>query len=237
MCGRAAVVAGAGPSHAPRVEDEHDATEGCCFDEWAVNSAARARRNGFGAPITERFLRALDRQGLTGRTMLDVGCGSGDLALGALAHGAERATGVDLSPGGIEEARRLADERGLGDRAAFAVGDGAQVPLEGHDVVTLNRVLCCYPRTEQLLDNTLGAAGTMFAYTAPVDRGLLGRFNRINVAISNRWFRLRRAKFRGFQAFVHDLDAVDRRVADAGFRPVHRSRERVIWQLAVFTRG
>jgi SAM-dependent methyltransferase len=217
--------------------DERERDERCCFDEWAVNSAARARRSGFGAPITERFLRALQREDLTGRTVLDVGCGSGDLALGTLAHGAERATGVDLSPGGIEEARRLADERGLSDRAAFAIGDGAEVPLERHDVVTLNRVLCCYPRTDRLLDNTLEAAQGIFAYTAPVDRGVLGVLNRVSLAISNRWFRLRRAKFGGFQAFVHDLDAIDRRVLDAGFRPVHRSRERVVWQLAVFRRG
>jgi SAM-dependent methyltransferase len=219
------------------MDGEDERSEGCCFDEWAVDSAARARREGFGAPITERFLEALDRQDLTGRTLLDVGCGSGDLALAALAHGADRATGVDLSSGGIEEARRLAEERGLSERAAFAVGDGAEVPLDRHDVVTLNRVLCCYPRTDRLLDNTLGAAGSLFAYTAPVDRGALGVANRIWVAISNRWFRLRRSKFRGFQAFVHDLEAVDRRVTQAGFRPVHRSRERWIWQLAVFSRA
>ena len=90
---------------------------------------------------------------------------------------------------------------------------------------------------DRLLANTLGAAGELFAYTAPVDRGVVGRFNRISVAISNRWFRLRREKFRGFQAFVHDLDAVDRIIASAGFQPVHRSRQRFAWQLAVFARG
>lgn len=217
--------------------DQPEPAEGCCFDEWAVQSAARARRRGVGAPITDRFLQALDRHGLQGRTVLDVGCGSGDLALGTLTRGASRATGVDLSPGGIEQARTLAEERGLADRAAFTVGDGAEVPLPRHDVVTLNRVLCCYPRVDRLLENTLGAAGDLFAYTAPVDRGPVGTFNRISVTISNRWFRLRRRKFRGFQAFVHDLDAVDRAIASAGFRPVHRSRERLAWQLAVFTRG
>jgi SAM-dependent methyltransferase len=210
---------------------------GCCFDEWAVNNAARARKRGFGAPITARMLRALGQQGLEGKTVLDVGCGVGDLALGAVGTGAARASGIDLSPGGIEQARVLAAERGLSARTAFSVGDGALVPLERHDVVALNRVLCCYPSVDRLLANSLGAAGSIYAYTAPVDSGPLGRFNRISVAISNAWFRLRAKKFRGFQAFVHDLDAVDRAIASAGFRRVHESRERVVWRLAVFTRG
>jgi magnesium-protoporphyrin O-methyltransferase len=217
--------------------DAHDDPQGCCFDEWAANNAARARKRGFGAPITGRMLRALQRQGLEGRTLLDVGCGVGDLALGAVGRGAARVRGVDLSRGGIEQARMLASDRGLADRASFAIGDGAVMSLDVHDVVALNRVLCCYPSVDRLLRNSLGAAGAIYAYTAPVSGGLLGRINRISVAISNRWFRLRAKKFRGFQAFVHDLDAVDRTIAQAGFRQVHRSRERVAWRLAVFVRA
>ena len=34
-----------------------------------------------------------------------------------------------------------------------------------------------------------------------------------------------------------DLDAVDRTIASHGFRPVHRSRERGMWQLAVFLKA
>jgi SAM-dependent methyltransferase len=217
--------------------EPRDAPDGCCFDEWAANNAARARKRGVGAPITARMLRALERRGLAGRTVLDVGCGTGDLALGALASGAERATGIDLGPGAIEQARALAVDRGLSTRTAFSVGDGAIVPLERHDVVVLNRVLCCYPSVDRLLVNSLGAAGSVYAYTAPVDTGPVGRFNRIWVGIWNVWFRLRSKKFRGFQAVVHDLDAVDRTIASAGFRPAHESRERVVWRLAVFTRG
>lgn len=208
----------------------------CCFDEWAARNAERARKKGFVAPLTARILGALQRQGLAGKTVLDVGCGVGDLALGTLARGAEHATGIDLGGGAIAQARSLAADRGLEDRVDFSVGDGAVAPLARHDVVAMNRVLCCYPRVDQLLANTLGAAGTVYAYTAPAHRGLLGRLNRVWVAISNRWFRLRKAKFGGFQAFVHDLEAVDRTIASHGFRSVHRSRERGIWQLAVFLR-
>lgn len=211
--------------------------EECCFDQWATDNAARVRKRGVRAAITTRVLRALEREGLRGRTVLDVGCGVGDLAIGAIERGAERATGIDLGAGVIEQARALAAERGHTGRTTFSVGDGAVAPLARHDVVTLNRVLCCYPSVDVLLSNTLGAAGSVYAYTAPIDSGGLGRLNRVKVAIGNRWFRFRRAKFRGFQAFVHDLESVDRTIAEAGFRAVHRSRERVVWQLAVFTRA
>lgn len=222
-------------SHTSIVE-EPARPEPCCFDEWAVHSASRARRRGVGAPITGRMLEALAREGLDSRTMLDVGCGTGDLALGSLARGAEHATGIDLAGGAIAQARSLAAERGLTDRTSFTAGDGAVAPLAPHDVVALNRVLCCYPSVEALLANTLGATRAVYAYTAPVHNGLVGRFNRISVAISNRWFRFREKKFRGFRAFVHDLHAVDRTIAAAGFRRVHDSRVRAVWQLVVFTR-
>lgn len=218
------------------MEGRSEHPEYCCFDQRAVDTAARARKRGVGAPLTDRMLRALDRVGVGGKTVLDVGCGVGDLALGTLARGAVSADGIDLSEGAIEQARGLADERGFTERATFSVGDGAVEPLSRHDVVALNRVLCCYPSVDRLLTNSLGAAGAVYAYTAPVHDGPVGRINRINIRISNAWFRLRKKKFRGFQAFVHDLDAVDRAIVDAGFRQVHRSRERFMWLLVVFAR-
>jgi SAM-dependent methyltransferase len=216
--------------------DQNERPPACCFDGWASHNAARARKRGTAADITRFLLAALERQGLEGRTVLDLGCGTGDLALAALARGAASADGVDLGHGAIEEALSLAEERGLADRAAFTVGNGAVEPLSRHDVVALNRVLCCYPSVDQLLANSLGAAGDVFAYTAPIHTGLVGRFNRISIGIGNVWYRLRDRKFRGYRAFVHDLHTVDRTIAEAGFRKAQGAHRRV-WQLAVFTRA
>ena len=207
----------------------------CCFDGWASHNAERARKQETAAPITRHLLAALEAQGLEDKTVLDLGCGSGDLALAALARGATSADGIDLGAGAIEEARSLAEERGLADRVTFAVGNGAVEPLPRHDVVALNRVLCCYPSVDQLLANSLGAASEVYAYTAPIHTGPIGVFNRISIAVGNVWYRLRDRKFQGFRAFVHNLDAVDRRIAEAGFRKAHGAHRRV-WQLAVFTR-
>ena len=168
--------------------------------------------------------------------MLDVGCGTGDLALATLAHGARSVSGFDLGAGAIANARALADERGLAERAAFEVGDGSQAALPKSDVVVLNRVVCCYPSAEALLANTLGAAGSVFALTAPIDRGLMGLYNRIFFWLGNGWYALRAKKFRGFRVFVHDLAAIEARIVAAGFLPRARQHRRLVWDLRVYER-
>jgi SAM-dependent methyltransferase len=65
------------------------------------------------------FMRLADRGLLCGR-VLDAGCGTGEHALLAAAHGAD-AVGLDISPRAIEQARMKAAERGI--TARFDVAD------------------------------------------------------------------------------------------------------------------
>ncbi|HUZ34949.1 MAG TPA: class I SAM-dependent methyltransferase [Streptosporangiaceae bacterium] len=65
------------------------------------------------------FVRLADSGLLRGR-LLDAGCGTGEHALLAAAHGAE-VTGADISPRAVERARGKAAERGIAAR--FEVAD------------------------------------------------------------------------------------------------------------------
>lgn len=215
----------------PGSQDERPS---CCFDEWASANAKRARSKETVAGVTAYLVRALEDDGVEGRTVLDVGCGVGDLLLTLLARGASTGTGMDLGAGGIEKARELALARDLAGRATFLVGDGAVEPLPRADVVVLNRVLCCYPDVEALIESVTGAAGRVLAFTAPVDRGIVGTFNRTLTWCSNRWYALRRRKYRGFRVFVHDLGEVERRIGAGGFERARVERVRVVWQLEVY---
>ena len=74
----------------------------------------------------ERFGEWLELQ--TGSRLLDVGCGSGGPALRLAASTGAGVVGIDLVEAGIAQASRLAEERGLVDRARFAKVD-AEGPL------------------------------------------------------------------------------------------------------------
>jgi SAM-dependent methyltransferase len=79
------------------------------------------------------FVALADAGALTGR-VLDVGCGTGEHALLAAAHGAT-VTGVDLAPRAIEAARAKAADRALA--VHFEVGDALHLDRldEQFDVV------------------------------------------------------------------------------------------------------
>lgn len=208
--------------------------EGCCFDDWVEYDAKRARKRrvqGVSADLAD----LLERAGLSGRTVLDVGCGVGGLAIEAVSRGAAAATGIDLSSKAVEEARRLSSENGTSDHTTFEVGDGSTARLDRHDVVVLNRVFCCYGDVDALLANSLAAARSVYAFSVPPSRGLRGLAARLSVRVGNWWRRLRPSKFQGFQAYVHDVGAIDAGARAAGFEPLLAGR-RFAWDLAVYSR-
>lgn len=210
--------------------------ERCCFDDWVDHWDRQTRKSDTVAGVTAPLVDALEQAGLADRTLLDVGCGIGDLAIEAVVRGASSARGFDLSGKAIDRARELASRRGVDDRTRFEVGDGATFELPPADVVVLNRVVCCYPNADGLLERTLRAAGNVFAMTAPVSGGATGSFNRAVNRFWNAWYSLRKKKFGDFRTFVHDLDEIDDRVRRAGFRRVAHERRRVVWDLAVYAR-
>jgi magnesium-protoporphyrin O-methyltransferase len=214
------------------VSDDH----GCCFDDWARHDARRARRRDRPDAVTLALVEALGDAGLRDRSLLEVGCGVGELTLACLGRGAARATGTDLSEEAITQARRLAGERGLADRSRFEVADGATAPLASHDVVALNRVICCFPDAAGLVDHTAAAARTIYGIVLPRSEGIAGVVTRSMIRAENLMFWMRRRTFGGYRAFVHDVPAIDRRLHEAGLRRVHQRKVRYVWHLAVYER-
>jgi cyclopropane fatty-acyl-phospholipid synthase-like methyltransferase len=64
-----------------------------------------------------------------GGTLLDIGCGRGELVFSALAEGAARAIGVEYAEAAIEIAREAAAERGYAERVELLTADARAIPL------------------------------------------------------------------------------------------------------------
>lgn len=67
-------------------------------------------------PTTALCLEWLDNEPLTGKTLIDFGCGSGILAIAALLLGADQAIGTDIDPQALEASRDNAQRNGISDQ-------------------------------------------------------------------------------------------------------------------------
>lgn len=96
---------------------------------------------GTGAHETTRLcLKALTKTDLAGKTILDVGCGSGILSIGGVLLGAESAFGCDIDQLAVEVARRNAALNHLEDKTGYAAGDLLSVVEGQYPIVVANIV-------------------------------------------------------------------------------------------------
>ena len=195
----------------------------------AAEELRRYRQKGSGQ--TTRLLQdAVAKSGALSGLLLDVGSGVGSLTFGLLEHGVTRAVAVDASSAYLEAAREEAERRRCTGVIEFVHGDFVTVAsqLPQASIVTLDRVVCCYPLCDALLNAALRHAERCIALSYPRDVWHV----RAGVALENglRW--LTRNPFR---TFVHSAARVEGTIRDAGFELVSR-RETWTWSADVYLR-
>jgi len=195
----------------------------------AAAELRRYRRRGPGR--TARLLLLGLRAHLPPQaTLLDVGGGIGALHHELLDYGVARACEVEPSAAFLQAAEEEARRRGHVGRVEFIHADirQAAATVPDADIVTLDRVVCCDPDYEQVLQLSLGKARQLFAYSYP--RHWLGV--RAVVGLQNTLRRLRRTNFR---VFVHPPERMESIIRAYGFSSAFRART-LVWQVGVYTR-
>lgn len=211
--------------------------ESCCradydtiFDDrTARRELADYRRKG-AAGTTARLIDAVRALGAEGAEVLDIGGGVGVVGTELLLAGAARLTDVDASHPYLAAARLEVDRRGFGERATFRYGDFVEVASEiaPADIVTLDRVICCYGDWTALVDRSVERARRTYGVVFPVERWWV----RAVVGAGNLGLRLFRKRFK---FHVHPERTLDARIRAAGFERRFHHRG-VIWQTAVYAR-
>lgn len=198
-------------------------------EEFVANELRRYHRRG---PIktTKILVEALKEAGVDGLTLLDIGGGLGAVQHGLLAAGVKTATDVEASAAYLATAKRESQRRGFSDRVNFLYGNFVDLAEETApaDIVTLDRVICCYPEMEKMVEGSVQLAGKLYGLVYPRDTWWM----KIGGVLENLAFRLQCSPYR---AYIHATKAVEALITAHGFRQ-RFVRRTLAWQVVVFAR-
>lgn len=200
------------------------------FDDKSVTKElARYRKSG-PRPTTAKLLKALKAQGVRGLSLLDIGGGVGAIQHSLLDAGVEHATDVDASSANLQAARSEAQRRGFAEQVTFEHGNflelAAQVPPA--DIVTLDRVICCFPDMPNMVRLSLERARKYYALVYPRDTWLV----RLVIMLENLFLRISKNPFR---SFAHPNEEVHAMITAAGFHRLYFDAG-LFWQVAVYAK-
>ena len=201
------------------------------FDRKVVARDLRRYSQRGPAKTTRFLLAAIEAEGVAGRTLLDIGGGVGAISHAMLRSGAIRAYAVDASQAYVDAARAEAERQGHAGRLTLHHGDFVALAesVPPVDIVTLDRVVCCYPDMPKLIGASADHARGVYGLVYPRDAWWI----KVGVGLANCLFRLRRRRFR---AFVHPSAEVYGLVRAEGF-VVRLRRTTAIWQVVVYARA
>lgn len=207
------------------------------FDSIAAeyNEAfSKSQGSGLGAWVNRSFRAAtfarrmahLDAlfkdMALSGKTVLDLGCGSGQVSVLAAKQGAS-VHAVDIAPSMLAIARRAAEAAGVSERMTFQEGDVASRPYAPADVVLLVGVVEYYKDQAAVLAH--GAAATRQTL-------IVGHTTRV-------WYRmlLRRILFaiKGSSLYFHPMEDIVRSAEKSGL-VLAREIKDVAFSILIFER-
>lgn len=200
------------------------------FDEEQAADSLRDYGRDGPSETTRRMLEGLEEVGLEGRSLLDIGGGIGVIPFELFEAGLKSATLVEASEASVQAAQEASEERGLADRMQVIHGDYVDIAsdLSSADIVTLDRVICCYPDMPRLVGYASAHAGRAFGAVYPRDAWWV----KLALKAMNFWMFLRRNPFR---VYVHSPAAIDALVRGNGLKRVLLERD-MVWEVAVYRR-
>jgi magnesium-protoporphyrin O-methyltransferase len=208
----------------------------CCevtdhaFGEAAARNEARLYRGRGPAGQTRELLNAIRLLGLEKASLLDIGGGIGAIHHELLPDLVGTAVHVDASSAYLKEAKAESARRGHTDRVTFIHADYTEVAedLPQADLVTMDRVVCCYPDFRTLLSAAARKCRRVLAMTYPRETWYV----RFALHLLNAFECLRGEPFR---SYLHPVPGIDTLLRGQGLHRIFLKRL-FVWEVALYAR-
>jgi len=201
------------------------------FGPVAAQRALKRYRKEGPSQTTKLILRGIRKTEISDAGLLDIGAGIGVLHHELLGKIVNRVTHVDASRAFIAIAQDVDEQRGQVESVKYLHGDAVDVAenLPNAEIVTLDKVICCYPDWENLVRASANKAEQLYAISIPRDRWI------VKLVF---WFDnlIRRIKGDAFRTFVHPRQQIDTVLKDMGFECSEESHT-LSWQVAFYSKA
>lgn len=199
------------------------------FSFFAHRYRRRFEKKGFESS-QQQLIEGIKLAGIEGASILEIGCGVGHLHQSLLEAGANKAAGIDIAAGMLNEARRWAVDRGLDQRTSYLEGDFVAVSdrVDSADITILDKVVCCYPDADRLVHASLAKTGRIYALTYPRSRW----FIRAIWGLTTMLMALVRI---GYRSYIHDPGMIEGWIEAAGFKKTYENTT-IMWLTQVYVR-
>ena len=211
---------------------------GCCqcqgienmFDKKAAKRQLKRYLKKGPSKTTSMLLDAIHKKGVQGLNFLDIGGGIGAIQYDLIKAGASNGTSIEASSAYIDVVKEETLQNGLAERVNFKQGDftTTATDVDSADIVTLDKVICCYDDMSELVGLSSKLARKIYAVIYPRDVW----WTKLALPFMNFYPILKGSSFR---VFIHPTEKVEEIIFGNGLKCKYYATT-FFWQVAIFTK-
>lgn len=200
------------------------------FDQNLARKELQKYRKKGPAKTTQILVNYLKSKKIKDFTLIDIGGGVGAIQHELLKEGIQHVYSVDASSAYIETSKEESIRQGYLDRINYIHGNYVDLAsgIPNADIVTLERVICCYPDMKDLVQRSISHSNKYYGVVYPLDTWWM----KFVLKFINAFSRLKRSDFR---AFVHSKKDIHEIIEDNGFDRCFRKKSG-LWVVEIFKR-
>ena len=211
---------------------------GCCqcqgienmFDKKSAKRELKRYLKKGPSKTTSMLLDAIHEKGVQGLDFLDIGGGIGAIQYDLIKAGASSGTSIEASSAYIDAVNYETLQNDLVERVSYKHGDFTTMAsdVDSADIVTLDKVICCYDDMSELVGLSSKLARKIYAVIYPRDVW----WTKLGFLMVNFYSRIKGSSFR---TFIHPTKKVEEIIFGNGLRRNYYATT-LVWQVAIFTR-
>lgn len=200
------------------------------FDRKKAAKELKKYRKEGPIKTTRTLIDALKAEGVSEMTLLDIGGGVGAIQHELLNSGVSKCINAEAAQAYIETAKEESKRQNHADSITHFHGNFVDeaTDIPQCDIVTLDRVICCYHDLEVLVELSSEHARRLYGLVYPRDTWWV----KFGTALGNLYRRVQRNPFR---TFVHPTEVVESILRGKGFEQQFYL-DVGIWQVVVYGR-